>query len=68
MAFENLKQKTPSEGLFAPNANGVPRYRSARTGDLATGAAIRDVLHVIETASARLEIVLAPCRVQGRGR
>jgi exodeoxyribonuclease VII large subunit len=32
-----------------------------------TGAAIRDVLHVIERRNPSLEIVLAPCRVQGDG-
>ncbi|MGH7969348.1 MAG: exodeoxyribonuclease VII large subunit, partial [Limisphaerales bacterium] len=32
-----------------------------------TGAAIRDVLHVVQRRNPTLEIVLAPCRVQGDG-
>jgi exodeoxyribonuclease VII large subunit len=32
-----------------------------------TGAAIRDVLHVIQRRHPALEIILAPCRVQGEG-
>jgi exodeoxyribonuclease VII large subunit len=32
-----------------------------------TGAAIRDVLHVIERRNPGLEIILAPCKVQGQG-
>jgi exodeoxyribonuclease VII large subunit len=32
-----------------------------------TGAAIRDVLHVIQRRHPSLEIILAPCRVQGDG-
>jgi len=32
-----------------------------------TGAAILDVLHVIERRHPGLEIILAPCRVQGQG-
>jgi exodeoxyribonuclease VII large subunit len=33
----------------------------------ATGAAIRDVLHVVKRRNPGLEIVLVPCRVQGVG-
>jgi exodeoxyribonuclease VII large subunit len=32
-----------------------------------TGAAIRDVLHVVRRRNPGLEIILAPCRVQGEG-
>jgi exodeoxyribonuclease VII large subunit len=32
-----------------------------------TGAAIRDVLHVVVRRDPSLEVVLAPCRVQGEG-
>ena len=32
-----------------------------------TGAAIRDVLHVVQRRHPGLEIILAPCRVQGEG-
>jgi exodeoxyribonuclease VII large subunit len=68
-AFERLKQKLNAEGLFAPERKRpLPRYPE-RIGVVTspTGAALRDVLHVIERRHAALEIVLAPCRVQGEG-
>jgi len=69
LAFEKLKQKLEAEGLFAPERKRpLPRYPQ-RLGLVTspTGAAIRDVLHVIERRQPGLEIVLAPCRVQGQG-
>jgi exodeoxyribonuclease VII large subunit len=67
--FEKLKQKLAAEGLFAPERKRpLPRYPQ-RLGLVTspTGAAIRDVLHVIERRHPGLEIILAPCRVQGDG-
>jgi exodeoxyribonuclease VII large subunit len=68
-AFEKLKQKLKAEGLFATDRKRpLPRYPQ-RIG-LATspdGAALRDVLHVVRRRNPALEIVLAPCRVQGEG-
>lgn len=69
IAFEKLKQKLAAEGLFAPERKrALPRYPQ-RIGIVTspTGAAIRDVLHVIRRRNPSLEIVLAPCRVQGDG-
>jgi exodeoxyribonuclease VII large subunit len=68
-AFEKLKRKLQAEGLFAPERKrALPKY-PARLGIVtsATGAAIRDILHVIRRRCAALEIVLASCRVQGEG-
>ncbi|MCU0785679.1 MAG: exodeoxyribonuclease VII large subunit [Verrucomicrobia bacterium] len=69
IAFEKLKQKLAAEGLFAPERKRpLPKYPQ-RIG-LATspaGAAIRDVLHVVQRRNPGLEIILAPCRVQGDG-
>ncbi|MGO8677530.1 MAG: exodeoxyribonuclease VII large subunit [Limisphaerales bacterium] len=68
-AFEKLKQKLNAEGLFAPERKRpLPRY-AERIGLVTspTGAAIRDVLHVIQRRNPGLELVLAPCRVQGDG-
>jgi exodeoxyribonuclease VII large subunit len=68
-AFEKLKAKLKAEGLFAPERKRpLPRYPQ-RIGLVTspTGAAIRDVLHVIERRNPGLEIILAPCRVQGDG-
>jgi exodeoxyribonuclease VII large subunit len=68
-AFERLKQKLAAEGLFAPERKRpLPRYPQ-RIGLVTspTGAAIRDVLHVAQRRNPGLEIILAPCRVQGDG-
>lgn len=69
VAFEKLKQKLAAEGLFAPERKRpLPKYPQ-RIGLVTspTGAAIRDVLHVIQRRNPGLEIILAPCRVQGEG-
>lgn len=69
VAFEKLKQKLAAEGLFAQERKRpLPRFPQ-RIGLVTspTGAAIRDVLHVIERRYPRLEIILVPCRVQGDG-
>ena len=68
-AFEKLKQKLAAEGLFAPERKRpLPEYPQ-RIGLITspTGAAIRDVLHVVQRRNPALEIILAPCRVQGEG-
>jgi len=69
LAFEKLKQKLAAEGLFAPERKRpLPEYPQ-RIGLITspTGAAIRDVLHVVQRRNPALEIILAPCRVQGDG-
>jgi exodeoxyribonuclease VII large subunit len=69
IAFEKLKQKLAAEGLFAPERKRpLPKYPQ-RIGLVTspTGAAIRDVLHVMQRRNPGLEIILAPCRVQGEG-
>jgi exodeoxyribonuclease VII large subunit len=68
-AFERLKQKLQAEGLFAPeHKRPLPKYPQ-RIGVVTSpdGAAWRDVLHVIGRRAPGLEVVLAPCRVQGEG-
>ncbi|HKS36932.1 MAG TPA: exodeoxyribonuclease VII large subunit [Verrucomicrobiae bacterium] len=69
LAFERLKRKLQAEGLFAPERKrALPKYPQ-RIGLVTspTGAAVRDVLHVILRRQPGLHIVLAPCRVQGDG-
>lgn len=69
IAFEKLKQKLAAEGLFASERKRpLPRYPQ-RIGLVTspTGAAIRDVLHVVRRRNPSLEIILASCRVQGDG-
>src|SRR5438477_11464552 len=68
-AFEKLKQRLQAEGLFAPERKRpLPKYPQ-RIGLVTspTGAAIRDVLHVIRRRNPGLEIIFVPCRVQGDG-
>jgi exodeoxyribonuclease VII large subunit len=69
IAFEKLKQQLAAAGWFAPERKRLlPRYPQ-RLGLVTspTGAAIRDVLHVVQRRQPALEIILAPCRVQGDG-
>ncbi|MCD6048819.1 MAG: exodeoxyribonuclease large subunit [Verrucomicrobia bacterium] len=69
VAFEKLKQKLAAEGLFAPERKrALPRFPQ-RIGIVTsgTGAAIRDVIHVIMRRDPGLELMLASCRVQGAG-
>ena len=69
LAFERLKRKLQAEGLFAQERKRpLPKYLQ-RIGLVTspTGAAIRDVLHVVQRRNPDLEIILVPCRVQGDG-
>lgn len=69
VAFEKLKEKLAAEGLFATERKRPIPELVHRIGLVTspTGAAIRDVLHVIERRHPGLEIILASCRVQGQG-
>jgi exodeoxyribonuclease VII large subunit len=68
-AFERLKQKLAAEGLFAQERKRELPEFPQRIGLVTspTGAAIRDVLHVVQRRNPGLEIILVPCRVQGDG-
>src|SRR5262249_35544908 len=68
-AFEKLKQNLAAEGLFAPERKRALPRCPQRIGLVTspTGAAIRDVLHVAQRRNPALEIIFAPCRVQGDG-
>lgn len=69
LAFEQLKRKLGDEGLFAPERKRpIPRHpRRIGVVTSPTGAALQDVLHVLERRHPALELVLAPARVQGEG-
>ncbi len=67
LAFRQLRERLEREGLFDPaHRKPIPRL-PARIGIVtsATGAAIEDILKVIRRRFHRVEIVLAPARVQG---
>jgi exodeoxyribonuclease VII large subunit len=69
VAFEKLKQKLTAEGLFAIERKRLLPKFPQRIGLVTspTGAAIRDVLHVVERRNPGLEIILVAARVQGDG-
>jgi exodeoxyribonuclease VII large subunit len=67
LAFEQLKRKLAAEGLFE-EARKRPLPPFPRTIGIVTsptGAAIRDMLHVIGRRFADLRILVTPVRVQG---
>jgi exodeoxyribonuclease VII large subunit len=68
-AFERLKQKLQAEGLFDPaRKRPLPRF-VYRVGVVTSPAAAawQDVLSVWRRRIAGMDIILAPCRVQGDG-
>jgi exodeoxyribonuclease VII large subunit len=68
-AFEKLKARLKLEGLFdAARKRSLPAFpENIGLVTSPTGAAIKDVLHAIGRRNPGLQIVLAPCRVQGDG-
>jgi len=69
VAFEKLKRELESKGYFSSERKRTLPRLPERIGLVtsATGAAIRDVTHVIQRRQPGLQIVLAACRVQGEG-
>lgn len=67
LAFEQLKQRLEAEGLFAPERKKpipkIPRRIGIVTSP--TGAAIRDILKVMQRRHPNLSWILAPAAVQG---
>ncbi len=69
IAFEQLKKKLESEGLFdAAHKKPIPKY-PRRIGIITspTGAAIRDMIHVSGRRFPLAELCLYPSLVQGDG-
>jgi exodeoxyribonuclease VII large subunit len=67
--FEALKQKLAAEGLFDAGRKRAPPRFPRRIGIVtsATGAALRDVLHVLKRRSPGIPVLLYPVPVQGAG-
>jgi exodeoxyribonuclease VII large subunit len=67
--FEALKRKLQAEGLFEAERKrplpAFPRVVGIVTSD--TGAAIRDILNILQRRAPWVQAVLFPVRVQGRG-
>lgn len=67
LAFEQLKRRLAAEGLFEEaRKRALPPFpRTIGIVTSPTGAAIRDMLHVIDRRFADLRILITPVRVQG---
>lgn len=69
LAFEKLKKKLQEEGLFdTARKKPIPKFPQ-RIGIVTseTGAALRDIIHVIERRYPVVTLYLCPARVQGDG-
>ncbi|UVI32297.1 exodeoxyribonuclease VII large subunit [Paenibacillus spongiae] len=69
MAFEQLKRKLDSEGLFAEGRKRpIPRFPKA-IGVITspTGAAVRDIIITLQRRHPSVPVLLFPVLVQGKG-
>ena len=69
LKFRQMKERLEREGLFAAERKKeLPRFPST-VGVVTseTGAAIRDILHVLKRRWPAVRVILAPVRVQGEG-
>lgn len=69
LALEQLKQKLEKEGLFSPEHKRPLPYLPERIGVVTSlqGAAIKDILKVLDRRFRDTHIIIAPVRVQGEG-
>src|SRR5690606_22253835 len=68
-AFERLRKRLQREGLL-DRSRKRPLPRHPRAGGVVTspvGAALHDILHVIERRAPWTRVILSPARVQGEG-
>ncbi|MBI5378728.1 MAG: exodeoxyribonuclease VII large subunit [Nitrospirae bacterium] len=67
LAFEQLKERLAREGLFDPERKRPLPMLPRRVGIVTspTGAALRDMLQILERRYANLEILIYPVPVQG---
>lgn len=67
MAFQMLKEKLDAEGLFDPaHKKTIPRF-PRRIGIVTsnTGAAVRDIIKIIESRTSLTDMIVFPVLVQG---
>jgi exodeoxyribonuclease VII large subunit len=69
LAFEKLKARLQEEGLLAPERKRPlpPSPRRVGVVTSAVGAAVHDIVRVIEQRAPWTTVVLSPARVQGDG-
>src|SRR3990167_8227807 len=69
LRFEQLKAKLQKEGLFDESHKKEIPYLPGRIGIVTSidGAALRDILHVIERRFQSAHLIIYPVQVQGEG-
>jgi exodeoxyribonuclease VII large subunit len=69
VAFEQMRDRLAAEGLFAEELKRPLPLLPRRVGVVTspTGAAIRDIIHVIKRRTRTVSVLVAPTRVQGTG-
>ena len=69
MAFIQLKERLAAEGLFDESRKRELPKLPQRIGVVtsATGAAIHDILHVLDRRFSNVHVLLIPVKVQGEG-
>jgi len=67
LALEQLKQKLEKEGLFAAEHKRPIPYLPAKIGVVTSlvGAAIKDILKVLDRRFGDIELIISPAQVQG---
>lgn len=66
--FEQLKARLQDEGLFAPERKQALPPHPQQIGVItsASGAALRDILHVLQRRAPQLPVLIYPSAVQGK--
>jgi exodeoxyribonuclease VII large subunit len=69
LAFQQLKEKLEKEGLFGHAHKKTIPFIPQKIGIVTspTGAAIKDILNIIDRRFANVEILIYPVKVQGEG-
>ena len=69
LAFQQLKEKLEKEGLFDHSHKKTIPFIPQKIGIVTspTGAAIKDILNIIDRRFANVEILIYPVKVQGEG-
>ncbi len=69
LAFQQLKEKLEKEGLFDQTHKKPIPFIPQKIGVVTspTGAAIKDIINIIDRRFANVEILLYPVKVQGEG-
>ncbi len=67
VALRQLREKLAAEGIFDPERKRPLPFLPRRIGVVTspTGAALRDVLHVLVRRYKNLHVLISPCKVQG---